>query len=169
LFANIGRNYRNADANVIVFLYVVASYEDRDNWKDPVFNWNCTGLELHKFASSVKKELLMILNENAEEYRKTISLPADYWRLAVRVIVNNLNSKRGEIAPEQYHLTRDCLCLVTEAATEEFRDGDSIGIVITTQGDTWVEILSKDVFGMTRKCLGNVQKSHGPRHGGIAK
>lgn len=159
-FSSVGRNYKNAGAKVWLFVYVVKSYDaPRENWPDPLFNWQCTGLELHKYATTVKKQFLKALNKNAAENRKSIQLPADYWRLATRMIIDNLNRKGG-LPPELYENTRDCMCLVAEAATEQFNDGDSIGIVITESGETWVDIMSKvDPLDFKRTRLGTIQRN----------
>lgn len=159
LLATIRRNYRNAGANVWLSLRVVETYEDREHWKEPRLNWSCTGLEVHDHARSVKKGLLSILNEDAENYRKSIQIPQDYWRLAVRVIINNLKSYRDNPPREIFDLIRGCLCLVAETAFLEFKDGDSIAVVFTRDGETWVEVLSNGPkFALTSKCLGNVNK-----------
>lgn len=155
--ANIKRNFANSSARVQAFFYVVDDVAQLASNAEPLIAFACTGLELHNFARDAKKGLLAILNESPNEYRQKIRLPEDYWRLAIRVVANQLSERKGASAAS--NLCRDALCLVIESAFDTFSERDICTVLLSRDGEVAVERLpEKYPFDLSRKKLGNVNE-----------
>lgn len=157
LIASIKRNFANSSARVQAFLYVVDDITQLASSAEPLIAFACTGLELHNFARDAKKGFLAILNENPDAYRQKIRLPEDYWRLAIRVVANELSQNKETDAASD--LCRDALCVVIESAFDTFSEKDICTVFLSRNGEVVVERLpGKSPFDLSRAKLGNVNE-----------
>jgi hypothetical protein len=153
-FSAIKRNYRNAGANLHVFLYCVESLDCADQPDEPNAAFRCTGLELHNFAQQAKKDYLAFLEEHPDQ-TKTISVPRDFWRLGMNT-VTKLVGQQG-LSGAHADLARNCLCLVIEAAFQEYSDRDIISVFLARDTAVAVERVPHDSpFDLSRKNLGRI-------------
>jgi hypothetical protein len=154
-FSSISRNYRNAGAQVTVFLYFSGDDDPSALRKEPLFDFRCTGLELHNWAREAKSGLLKVLNEDPSKYRGKIELPRDYWRLAMRTVVNDMN--KG-FPRETSSLVRDALCLTIEGAFTEFTSGDICSVFVSRDAHVRVERQqTESPYDLFRQALGPIQ------------
>ena len=154
-FSSIGKNYRNAGAQVTVFLCMAEETDPSALRKDPLFDFRCTGLELHNWARDAKSGFLKILNEEPAKYRGKIELPRDYWRMAMRTVVNDMT--KG-FPRQTTDLVRDALCLTVESAFTEFTSGDTCSVVLSRDAHVRVERQqTESPYELFRHSLGAIQ------------